>query len=55
MDGRLYALEMTTGEIVWQKEFQGKFKASPAVAFSRLVIASDDGVIYCLGSAVTPN
>lgn len=51
IDGRLYELELKTGKIVWQKQFDGGFIGSPAVAFGRLVIATDRGVVYCLGKS----
>ena len=41
-DGRLYALSLEDGS-VWEKQFNGGFLSSPAVAFGRLVIATDDG------------
>ncbi len=34
---------------IWEKQFNGGFLSSPAVAFERLVIATDRGVVYCLG------
>ena len=49
-DGRFYELELKTGKIVWQKQFDGGFIGSPAVGFGKLVIATDRGVVYCLGS-----
>lgn len=49
-DGRLHALDLATGEIVLEKEFEGGFTASPSVGFGRLIIASDRGKVYCLGS-----
>lgn len=49
-DGRLHALELATGKIVLEKEFEGGFTASPSVGFGRLIIASDRGKVYCLGS-----
>jgi outer membrane protein assembly factor BamB len=48
-DGRFYELKLETGEIVWETELQGGIIGSPAVGFGRVVIATDRGVVYCLG------
>ncbi len=48
-DGRLYALDVKTGEKLWEYEAGGGFTASPAVAQGRLVIGNDDGELYCFG------
>jgi outer membrane protein assembly factor BamB len=48
-DGRLYALELQTGKLLWEHQAAGGFAGSPAVAANRLVIASDQGVVYCFG------
>jgi outer membrane protein assembly factor BamB len=49
MDGRFYALSLESGKVLWEKQFNGGFLSSPAAAFGRLVIATDRGVVYCLG------
>ena len=49
-DGRFYELELKTGKILWQKQFNGGFVSSPAVGFGKLVVATDRGVVYCLGN-----
>ena len=48
-DGRFYKLSLANGEKVWEKQFNGGFLSSPAAAFGKLVIATDRGVVYCLG------
>ena len=48
-DGRLYELDLETGEKRWEYETGGQLNASPAVAEGKLVIASDEGVVYCFG------
>ena len=48
-DGRLYSLDLSSGAEIWRYEAGGGFTGSPAVAAGRLVIASDDGVVYCFG------
>jgi outer membrane protein assembly factor BamB len=49
-DGRIYALDRTSGKKVWEYEAGGSFSGGAAVASSRLLIASDDGIVYCLGA-----
>ena len=48
-DGRAYLLDLMSGEEVWKKETGGGFTGSPAVVDNKLIIASDDGVVYCFG------
>ncbi len=45
----LTALNIATGKKEWSYETGGKLIGSPAVAAQRLVIASDDGHVYCFG------
>ena len=52
-DGRLYTLDLSNGEILWQKQFNGSFLGSPAIVSGnrpRLVVATERGVVYCLKS-----
>jgi outer membrane protein assembly factor BamB len=49
-DGRLYALDLKTGKELWQYQATGGFTGSPAVADGKLVIATDRGVVLCLGA-----
>lgn len=49
-DGRLYAFDLKTGDEVWQTELEGGFKGSPAFASNRLVIAADNGSVFCFGA-----
>ncbi len=50
-DGRLYALDLETGKEQWSYEAGGSFIGSPAVAHGRLVIANDDGIVFCFKSS----
>jgi len=43
-DGRLYVIDLATGEKLWERSFVG----SPAYAQQRIIIATDEGVVYCL-------
>ncbi len=45
--GTIAAVEMASGEPAWQFEAGGSFSAGPSVASGRVVIASDDGTIWC--------
>lgn len=47
-DGRLYLVDLTSGELLQTLEFNGSFKGSPAFAHDRLIIGTDDGVLICL-------
>ena len=49
--GNVAALEAATGEVVWEFEAGGGFGAGAAVAAGRVVIASDDGTVWCFRSA----
>ena len=40
---------MWTNKQVWEFEAGGGFTGSPAVSQERLVIASNDGKVYCFG------
>jgi len=50
MAGRIVALDPADGKTVWEFDAGGGFTGSPAVAADRLVIASDDGTIWCFRS-----
>jgi outer membrane protein assembly factor BamB len=49
--GGIAALEVATGEPAWRFEAGGGFGAGAAVAAGRVVIASDDGTVWCFRSA----
>ena len=49
-DGRVVALRLTTGDKLWEYEAGGGFTGSPAVSGERLIIANDDGTLYCFGA-----
>ena len=49
-DGRIYALNVADGKEVWKFEGGGGFAGSPAIADGKLVIANDEGTIFCFGA-----
>lgn len=49
--GMVAALEAATGATLWTFDAGGGFSAGPAVAAGRVVIASDDGSVWCFRSA----
>ncbi len=49
--GGIAVLEVATGEPAWRFEAGGGFGAGAAVAAGRVVIASDDGTVWCFRSA----
>jgi outer membrane protein assembly factor BamB len=55
-DSHLYALDATTGKLVWKAKAQprfghtGTFYATPAVAYGRVYVGSTDGKMYSFGA-----
>jgi len=49
--GSIAAINAATGEIAWEFDAGGGFSAGAAVAAGRVVIASDDGTIWCFKEA----
>jgi outer membrane protein assembly factor BamB len=45
--GRIVALDVAAGKTLWEFDAGGGFAGSPAVAAGRLVIASEDGAVWC--------
>jgi hypothetical protein len=48
--GRVAAVEATSGEPVWEFDAGGGFGGGAAVAADRVVLASDDGILWCFRS-----
>jgi outer membrane protein assembly factor BamB len=48
--GKIVALDAATGENVWEFDAGGGFSAGAAAAAGHLVIASDDGTVWCFSS-----
>ena len=49
--GRIAALNATDGKPVWEFDAGGGFTSSPAVADGHVVMAAEDGTIWCFQSA----
>jgi outer membrane protein assembly factor BamB len=49
--GKLYLLDVATGDVKYENDFGGGFVASPAVVDGRIVVGNTDGTLYCLGSS----
>jgi outer membrane protein assembly factor BamB len=45
-DGKLYALDGTSGRVRWSAQTGGRVRASPAVAGNRVYVGSFDGRVY---------
>lgn len=45
-EGRLYAFEAKTGEVVWETKLAAKFSASPVLAAGRIYVPSEARVTY---------
>jgi outer membrane protein assembly factor BamB len=48
--GKIAALDATTGESAWEFDAGGGFSAGAALASGHVVIASDDGTVWCFAS-----
>jgi outer membrane protein assembly factor BamB len=48
-DGRFYVLDLKTGARIWEFDAGASIVASPAIASGRIVIGSQDGVLYAFG------
>jgi outer membrane protein assembly factor BamB len=48
LDGRVYALDLKTGDKRWQYETKSVFMAAPAVHEGAVYLGDIDGVFYCL-------
>ncbi|MFM8735139.1 MAG: PQQ-binding-like beta-propeller repeat protein [Pirellulales bacterium] len=48
--GRVAALDAASGDAVWEFDAGGGFGAGPAIAAGRVVLASDDGILWCFRS-----
>jgi outer membrane protein assembly factor BamB len=48
--GRIVALDAASGETAWEFDAGGGFSAGAAVAAGRVVIASDDGKVWCFAA-----
>jgi outer membrane protein assembly factor BamB len=48
--GTIAALNAATGEPVWSFDAGGGFSGGAAVAAGRVVIASDDGTVWCFAA-----
>jgi len=49
--GKIAALDAATGETVWEFDAGGGFTAGAAAAVGHVVIASDDGTVWCFEAA----
>jgi outer membrane protein assembly factor BamB len=48
--GRIVALDAASGDTAWEFDAGGGFSAGAAVAAGRVVIASDDGKVWCFAA-----
>jgi outer membrane protein assembly factor BamB len=54
MDGNLLALELASGKEVWRFRGGSGFVASPAVGEGVMVLANEDGQVFCLDLIASP-
>jgi len=50
-DGKVYAIDVATGQVRWSFATLGPVRLAPTVAGDRLYVGSDDGFAYCLQAA----
>jgi outer membrane protein assembly factor BamB len=50
LDGKLYALDLADGNVIWEFQVELGFGASPAVMEGKIYIGDLDGNFYCLDS-----
>lgn len=48
-DGRMYAVDLLTGEELWKWETDGRIRSSPAIADGAIFFGSFDGLLYAVG------
>lgn len=48
-DGRIYMLDLKSGEELWNYEIGSSISVSPAIIDGMLIIAASDGRIYAFG------
>ncbi len=47
-DGACYALDATTGQLVWRADLEVPLLSSPAIAAKHVMLGTDDGLLFCL-------
>ncbi|NUQ61968.1 MAG: PQQ-binding-like beta-propeller repeat protein [Pirellulales bacterium] len=50
-NGKVYALDGATGQVVWTAQTGGPVRLAPTVARGGVFVGSDDGYAYCLDAA----
>jgi outer membrane protein assembly factor BamB len=50
-DGRFYVVDIATGKSLWEFEAGAPISASPAIVPGKVVVGSQDGKLYCFGTA----
>jgi outer membrane protein assembly factor BamB len=48
--GKLYLIDVVSGEVKYENDFGGSFVASPAVVDGRILLGNTDGTLYCFGA-----
>lgn len=49
-DDKVYCLDASTGQIVWEFFTEGPVRLAPSLVGDKVYVGSDDGVVYCLDS-----
>jgi hypothetical protein len=48
-DGFVYAIDQSSGILIWSYQTENFVRSSPAIAAGMLFVGSDDGYLYALG------
>ena len=48
VDNKVYALDISTGEVIWSFFTEGPIRFAPTINKDRVFVGSDDGYVYCL-------
>ena len=49
-DGRIYILDLESGEKIWSYEIGRSISSTPAVVKGKIIIGSEDGRVYCFSA-----
>jgi len=48
-DGRIYLLDLNTGEKIWSYEIGSSINSTPAVIDNMIIVGATDGKVYAFG------
>jgi parallel beta-helix repeat protein len=54
-NGYIYALDASTGDLIWSCKTGGAVQSSPAISNGLLFVGSNDGYLYAIGHSTAPS